>query len=149
MFRRGSNRKPRSCSTQTSSERMETPILGYTLSEDGEYLAYGLNSSGSDWVTIQVMRVKDKKELEDTLHWIKFSNINWTHDGKGFFYCRFPAPTKEGDAGTETSLNLHHQLYYHFLGTDQSEDILCWTDPSDPKYIFEAKVTSDGKVDTR
>jgi len=50
------------------------------------------------------------------------------------------------DAGTETNINLNHQLYYHFLGTDQSEDILCWKDPENPKYTFRAHVTDDGKV---
>ena len=52
----------------------------------------------------------------------------------------------ELDAGTETNINLNHQVYYHFLGTDQSEDILCWKDPEHPKYTFGAGVTEDGKV---
>lgn len=50
------------------------------------------------------------------------------------------------DAGTETNANLHHELYYHFLGTDQSEDILCWNDPQNPKHTRTASVTEDGKV---
>lgn len=52
----------------------------------------------------------------------------------------------ELDAGTETKINLNHELYYHFLGTHQSEDILCWRDPEYPKYIFGVSVTNDGKV---
>ncbi|KAK1297700.1 hypothetical protein QJS10_CPB15g01019 [Acorus calamus] len=66
-----------------------------SMSEDAKYMAYALSSSGSDWLTIKV----------------KFSNIGWTHDGKGFFYSRYPAP-KEGtfsDAGTETNVNLNHE----------------------------------------
>lgn len=50
------------------------------------------------------------------------------------------------DAGTETTSNLNHQLFYHFLGTDQSEDILCWKDPENPKHTFGSSVTDDGKV---
>jgi prolyl oligopeptidase len=50
------------------------------------------------------------------------------------------------DAGMETNSNLYHELYYHFLGTDQSEDILCGRDLENPKYMFEAGVTDDGKV---
>ena len=50
------------------------------------------------------------------------------------------------DAGTETNSNLYHELYYHFLGKNQSEDILCWRDPENPKYVFGADVTDDGKV---
>ncbi|KAK4276472.1 hypothetical protein QN277_014618 [Acacia crassicarpa] len=120
-----------------------------SVSEDAKYLAYGLSSSGSDWVTIKVMRIEDKNAEPDILSWVKFSSISWTHDSKGFFYGRYPAPkdgeTVDVDAGTETNANLYHELYYHFLGTDQSEDILCWRDPENPKYMFGASVTEDGK----
>ncbi|KAG8654520.1 prolyl endopeptidase [Manihot esculenta] len=118
-----------------------------SVSEDAKYLAYGISSSGSDWVTVKVMHVENKRVEADTLSWVKFSGISWTHDSKGFFYSRYPAP-KDGenlDAGTETSSNLYHELCYHFLGTDQSEDILCWRDPENPKYMFGASVTDDGK----
>ena len=50
------------------------------------------------------------------------------------------------DAGTETNSNLYHELYYHFLGTNQCEDILCWKDPENPKYVSGAGVTDDGKL---
>ncbi|CAL5075670.1 unnamed protein product [Urochloa decumbens] len=133
----------------------------YSISEDGKYIAYGLSESGSDWVSIHVMSVADKQPMPDKLSWVKFSSISWTHDGKGFFYGRYPAPSfcnyqrkaqqyswKEGgelDAGTETNINLNHQIYYHVLGSDQSEDILCWKDPEHPKYTFGASVTEDGQ----
>ncbi|KAK6115705.1 hypothetical protein DH2020_007974 [Rehmannia glutinosa] len=118
----------------------------YAVSEDAKYLAYGISYSGSDWVTIKVMRIEDKSIEPDTVSWVKFSSISWTHDSKGFFYSRYPAPGDgELDAGTETNVNLHHELYYHFLGTDQSEDILCWSDPDNPKHTRSASVTDDGK----
>ncbi|XP_030950854.1 prolyl endopeptidase-like [Quercus lobata] len=129
------------------SEDGTVSLSSLSISEDAKYLAYGLSASGSDWVTINVMRVEDKKVEADTLSWVKFSSISWTHDGKGFFYSRYPAP-KEGenvDAGTETNSNLYQEVYYHFLGSDQSEDILCWRDPENPKYRFRASVTHDGK----
>ncbi|KAA8528795.1 hypothetical protein F0562_036150 [Nyssa sinensis] len=129
------------------SEDGTVSLNTYSISKDAKYLAYGLSSSGSDWVTIKVMRVEDKRVEPDTLSWVKFSGISWTHDSKGFFYSRYPAP-KEGeelDAGTETNTNLNHELYYHLLGTDQSEDILCWRDPDHPKYMFGARVMDDGK----
>ncbi|RAL52401.1 hypothetical protein DM860_007258 [Cuscuta australis] len=63
-----------------------------TISEDAKYLAYGISSSGSDWVTIKVMRIEDKDALPDTVSWVKFSDVSWTLDSKGFFYSRYPAP---------------------------------------------------------
>lgn len=117
------------------------------FSENTEFLAVGLNSSGSDWMSIKVMRVADKAWEPDILSWVKFSSIAWTHDHKGFFYSRYPAPKLDEsvDAGMETNINLDHQLYYHFMGTDQADDILCWKDSANPKWIFEATVTDDGK----
>ncbi|KAF2947961.1 hypothetical protein DAI22_01g006500 [Oryza sativa Japonica Group] len=92
------------------------------------------------------MNIADKQTLSDKLSWVKFSSISWTHDGKGFFYGRYPAPREvELDAGTETNINLNLEIYYHVVGSDQSEDILCWKDPEHPKYSFGASVTEDGK----
>ena len=58
-------------------------------------------------------------------------------------------PDREGkghDAGTETDINLDHQPFYHFLGTDQSKDILCWKDSEHPKWTVGSEITEDGKV---
>ncbi|XP_057532260.1 uncharacterized protein LOC130810277 isoform X1 [Amaranthus tricolor] len=115
------------------------------VSNDAQYLAYGLSTSGSDWITIKVMYVADKTSLPDTLKWVKFSNVAWTHDNKGFFYSRYPAPKGDvQDCGTETNINLNHELYYHLLGADQSQDILCWNDVEHPRYRFYPRVTDDG-----
>ncbi|KAI8004854.1 Prolyl endopeptidase [Camellia lanceoleosa] len=117
------------------------------VSEDAKYLAYGLSSNGSDWVTIKVRQVENKEFEPDIVSWVKFSSVSWTHDSKGFFYSRYPAPKESEnlDAGTETYANLNHEVYYHFLGTNQSEDILCWRDPDNPKHTFHTCVTDDGK----
>ncbi|XP_022769294.1 prolyl endopeptidase-like isoform X2 [Durio zibethinus] len=131
----------------TLSEDGTVSLKALSVSEDAKYLGYGLSSSGSDWVTIKVRRVEDKTGELDSLSWIKFSEISWTHDSKGFFYSRYPVP-KDGenlDSGIETSVNVNHELYYHFLGTNQSEDILCWSDPENPKHMFSGRVTDDGK----
>ncbi|KAL6492988.1 hypothetical protein OROGR_032747 [Orobanche gracilis] len=131
----------------TLSEDGTVALSAYAVSENAKYVAYGTSASGSDWVTITVKRVDDKSSEPDTISWVKFSSISWTHDSRGFFYSRYPAPGDGEilDAGTETNANLNHEIYYHFLGTDQSEDILCWSDPENPKHTRSASVTEDGK----
>ncbi|KAH0760283.1 hypothetical protein KY290_023776 [Solanum tuberosum] len=106
----------------TLSEDGTVSLSICAISEDAKYLAYGISSSGSDWVTIKVMRVEDKHDEPDTILWVKFSNVSWIHDSKGFFYSRYPAP-KNGenlDAGRETNANFHQQyvLLYIFRNCD-------------------------------
>lgn len=57
--------------------------------------------------------------------------------------------TQKKDVGTEVNVNYNHQLYYHLLGTKQSEDILCWNDLENPTHILEARLADDGKVGIR
>uniref|UniRef100_A0A7I4C0B8 Prolyl endopeptidase n=1 Tax=Physcomitrium patens TaxID=3218 RepID=A0A7I4C0B8_PHYPA len=117
------------------------------FSSNAEYLAYGQSSSGSDWITIKVIHVADKITLDDTLSWVKFSSLAWTHDNRGFFYNRYPKPTMNEieDEGTETDSNLFQELRYHFLGTDQSQDILCWRDSEHAQWFSRAEITDDGQ----
>ncbi|XP_065184175.1 prolyl endopeptidase-like [Sycon ciliatum] len=121
-----------------------TVALGSTaFSKNGKLVAYGLSSSGSDWQTIKVRDADTSAELSDVLEHIKFSSIAWTHDNKGFFYCRYPVGDKSD--GTETDANLNQMLYYHIVGTAQSDDVLCWKCPEQPKWMCSAEVTDDGE----
>ncbi|XP_026103583.1 prolyl endopeptidase [Carassius auratus] len=128
----------------TFSEDGTVALQGYTFSEDGEYLAYGTSASGSDWVEIQFLRVDGAVLLEDRLERVKFTCMSWTHDGKGLFYNSYPEQEGKSD-GTETSTNLHQKLYYHVLGTPQSQDVLCAEFPDQPKWMSGAEVSDDGR----
>ncbi|OCT78208.1 prolyl endopeptidase [Xenopus laevis] len=128
----------------TFSEDGTVALQGYTFSEDGEYFAYGLSASGSDWVTIKFMKVANQEELPDVLDRVKFSCMSWTHDGVGMFYNCYPKQEGKSD-GTETSANLNQKLYYHVLGTSQSDDVLCAQFPEEPKWMGGAEVTDDGQ----
>uniref|UniRef100_A0A8C6LXJ5 Prolyl endopeptidase n=1 Tax=Nothobranchius furzeri TaxID=105023 RepID=A0A8C6LXJ5_NOTFU len=119
-------------------------LRGYAFSEDGEYLAYGTSASGSDWVEIHFLRVEGAASLDDHLERVKFSCMSWTHDGKGLFYNSYPEQEGKSD-GTETSTNLHQKLYFHVLGTPQSEDVLCAEFPDYPKWMCGAEVSDDGR----
>eukprot|EP00899_Mesostigma_viride_P022615 jgi/Mesvir1/3538/Mv12009-RA.1 len=128
------------------SEDGTVALAGLSFSDDGRYASYGLSANGSDWQTIRVKRVADKEALEDTIKWVKHSSMAWTHDNKGFFYCRYPEPSSAvASAGTETDANENQQLWYHFLGNAQADDVLCFDMPEQPKWAFGAQVTDDGK----
>ena len=82
-----------SCSIPTRSRPDGTVALaGTAVSEDGRLLAYGIAAAGSDWNEWKVRDVATGQDLPDHLKWIKFSEAEWTPDGQGFFYGRFPEP---------------------------------------------------------
>lgn len=115
-----------------------------SFSKDGEYFAYGLQHSGSDWVEIGIKRVSTGEDLEEKLKRAKFTSIAWTHDNKGFFYAQYPA--HEGDTeGTEVESNQNHAVFYHSLGTPQSEDVLKVDFPGHPNWIIGFEVSHDGR----
>lgn len=119
-----------------------TVALGeIAVSDDGRYLAYGVQDGGSDWRTWHVLEIANGKLLPDTLEWVKFSNAAWDHDSKGFYYGRYDAPAK-GQAYQQ--LNLGQKLYYHRVGTPQAQDQLVYSRPDQPEWGFGPQVTEDG-----
>ena len=80
--------------------------------------------------------------LADHLKWIKFSGASWTKDNQGFFYSRYDEPLP-GTALKEA--NYYQKLYYHRLGTPQSEDRLVYHRPDQKEWSFAGQVTDDGR----
>jgi prolyl oligopeptidase len=117
-------------------------LSGLEPSDDGRLLAYGLASAGSDWQEWKVRDVATGRDLPDRLNWIKFSGASWTKDGKGFYYGRFPEP---GPGEDLKGANYHQKLYYHRLGTPQSEDALVYERPDQKEWQFHGTVTDDGR----
>ncbi|MCC5981173.1 MAG: S9 family peptidase [Oceanicaulis sp.] len=125
----------------TLSEDGTVALAGTWPSPDGSHVAYFLQDGGSDWRTAHVINVETGAQLEDRLEWVKFSNLSWAKDGSGFFYSRYPQP----EAGEEfTSLNHDQAIYFHALGTGQSEDRLIMSDPENPEVSWRAGVSDDG-----
>ncbi|MCL4108857.1 UNVERIFIED_CONTAM: hypothetical protein GTU68_050481 [Idotea baltica] len=87
------------------------------------------------------MDIATKQLLDDKLEWVKFSGIAWTPDSKGFYYARYDEP-KEG--AQFQSLNLNQKVFYHVVGTSQSEDKLIYERPDFPEWGFNIDVTEDG-----
>lgn len=116
-------------------------LAGRAITDDGKLMAYGTAASGSDWTEWHVRDVATGNDLPDLIKWVKFSDASWTKDDKGFFYSRYDEP-KEGMALRDTVY--FHKLYYHRLGTAQSEDKLIYDRPDNKEMLFEGGVTDDG-----
>ncbi|KAH7926038.1 hypothetical protein BV22DRAFT_1128529 [Leucogyrophana mollusca] len=139
-------------------------LAATAFSRSGKYFAYGISLSGSDFCTVYV-RETDKplaaageqradhnaERLREEIRFVKFSGITWDHDSNGFFYQRFPGRESHGlasedKAGTETTDDKDAMLYYHKIGTQQSEDILVMKDAEHPEWMWGASVSEvDGK----
>ena len=113
---------------------------GLSFSDSGNIVAYSISEGGSDWRKIIVMDVSSKEIMEDTIIDVKFSGLSWKKN-EGFFYSSYDKPE-----GSELSAKTdQHKLYYHKLGTSQSEDQLVFggTDEEKHRYV-SGSVTEDG-----
>jgi prolyl oligopeptidase len=108
---------------------------------NAKLLAYSVAVSGSDWQEIRVRNVENTRDLADTLKWVKFSGISWTKDSKGFFYSGYEPQTSGNKL---TNVNRNQRVYYHKIGTKQSDDFLIYDRKDQPDWLFSAEVTDDG-----
>lgn len=114
---------------------------GTSFSKNGNILAYSISEGGSDWRKILVMNTETKEIVEDTLVDIKFSGMSW-YKNEGFYYSSYDKPE-----GSELSAKTdQHKVYYHKLGTPQSQDQLIYggTPEQKHRYIY-AGVTDDDR----
>jgi prolyl oligopeptidase len=117
-----------------------TSRLGsFVLSHAGKYVAYGISEGGLDWNVINVLDVATRKPLSDHLEWVKFSSASWRGD-EGFYYNRYPTPAEGKKMAAK---NEFQKVYYHKIGTPQSEDALIYEDNAHPGQFNNVGVTED------
>ena len=107
-------------------------------SRDGRYFAYYLSSGGSDWQEGHVLEIESGRVLEDHLKWLKVTGLAWF--GDGFFYSRYDEPEDGHDL---SSRNEGHKVYYHRVGTAQSDDRLIFEDQAHPQRFHILETTED------
>ena len=126
----------------TLSEDGTVALGGSWFSDDGTKLAYSVSDGGSDWRKIYVMDVATGETEADVLDWVKFSGATWKKDGSGFFYARYDAPADPNDFEAK---NEFQKLYFHKLGTPQSDDTLIYERQDQPTWGFGSSITEDGR----
>ncbi|RYX85903.1 S9 family peptidase [bacterium] len=127
----------------TLSDDGTVAISGFNISKDGSKVAYSLSRAGSDWQEFYIRDVATKTDSAEGLNWVKFSGASWTADGRGFYYSRFPEPEQTQEF---QEANLHHKIYYHVVGTEQSEDTLIFERTDEPEWRMGAYVAEEGDL---
>jgi prolyl oligopeptidase len=110
----------------------------FAPSKDAKYAAYGISRSGSDWQELKVIELATRKTLADSVNWVKVSDAAWF--GDGFFYSRYPEPANGEE---KASINENHRVYFHKVGTPQSEDVLVFEDKDNPQRFHTVGTTED------
>lgn len=111
-----------------------------SFSKNQKYYGYSVSASGSDWQEIYVMEIPSGKLLKDKLEHVKFTGISWDGDD-GFYYSGY---TKPEDEKTKYSAKTEYQkVFYHKLGTPQSQDKLVYEDKDHPLRYVGAGLTDD------
>ncbi|RQH23105.1 prolyl oligopeptidase family serine peptidase [Okeania hirsuta] len=123
------------------SEDGTVALSGIAISKDGKLIAYGISKSGSDWQEWRIKNIETGEDLPDVLQWIKFNVPAWKNDNQGLFYSRYEQP----QAGELEETNYLQKIYYHSLGTPQSDDVLIYEKPERKEWSFNCYVTEDSK----
>jgi prolyl oligopeptidase len=111
----------------------------FAVSANAKYAVYGISESGSDWQRYKVMELATKRTLPDTLNWVKVSSVAW--QGDGFYYSRYPAPAK--GKSEKSAINEDHRVYFHKVGTPQSQDRQIYQDAANGQRFHIVDTTED------
>lgn len=117
-------------------------LRGQTFSRDGKLMAYSTSLKGSDWSEWRVRDVASNTDLPDLIQHTKTGGVSWDHGGKGFWYARHEVPK----AGEEyVAANALQTVWYHRLGTPQSDDVLVYSNPAEGHIRPWIGLTEDGR----
>jgi len=123
----------------TFSRDGTTSLTDLSFSKDGRLAAYAISEGGADWRTIQVIDTQTKAPIGEPIKNVKFSTISWRRN-EGFYYSAYAKP----ESGSALSgMTQHHRLFFHQLGTSQSEDELIFGGEHTPRRYIAGLVSED------
>ena len=114
----------------TFSKDATTSLADISFSKDGSLCAYSISEAGSDWRKVIFINAETKQSIGDKLIDVKFSGLSWKAN-EGVYYSSYDKP-KGSELSAKTD---QHKLYFHKLGTNQSEDILVFGDKEKRRYV--------------
>ena len=113
-------------------------LKGTYFSHNGRWMAYAVSRSGSDWQEFYVIDLSTGQRTADHIEWAKFSGAAWL--GDGFYYSAYDRPE---DGKEYSTVNEGMKIYYHKLGTPQSDDVLFYQNPTQPKRFYDVIVNDE------
>ena len=116
-------------------------LNGSNFTDDGKLWAYGVSEAGSDRTTWRVRNTVTGEDLPDTLAPNRQGVSAWLKDNSGFYYSSY-APVKKGEELKQTTL--FQKIYFHKLGTPQSDDYVVYERPDNGEYFSGAEISEDG-----
>lgn len=116
-------------------------LNGSNFTDDGKLWAYGVSQAGSDRTEWRVRDTSTGKDLPDTLAPNRQGVSAWLKDNSGFYYSSY-APTKAGEELKQTTK--FQKIYFHKIGTPQSDDYVVYERPDNGDYFSGAEVSEDG-----
>jgi prolyl oligopeptidase len=115
-----------------------TSLAGLSFSEDASLVAYAISIGGSDWRNVIFVNTATKEIFGETLTNVKFSGISWLRN-EGIFYSSYEQP----DGSALSAMTDQHKLYFHRVGTSQSDDELIFGGSETPRRYIFGGVTED------
>jgi prolyl oligopeptidase len=112
------------------SKDATTSLADISFSKDGSLCAYSISEAGSDWRKVIFINAETKQSIGDQLIDVKFSGLSWKGN-EGVYYSSYDKP-KGSELSAKTD---QHKLYFHKLGTKQSDDKLIFGDKEKRRYV--------------
>jgi prolyl oligopeptidase len=122
----------------TFSADASNALAGISFSKDGSVAAYQISKGGSDWTDVVVIDTESKTQIGEVVHNVKFSGIAW-QGNTGFYYSTYDQAEGTSALSAKTE---QHKLYFHKLGTSQTEDQVVFGSEITRRYI-SAGLTED------
>ena len=114
----------------------------WSVSWDGQRVAYAVKANNSDEATLYVMDVATGKKSEvDVIEGAKYAYPSWTTNADGFYYTWVPPLTSVPAADRPGFA----EVRFHKLGSDPAGDRLVREKTGDPRTFLGAGLSKDGR----